>query len=132
VTDDSTPTLTGQAEAGSKVTVYDNGVILGTVTAGSDGKWSYTPTTGISEGEHKFTTDATDKAGNTSPKSDVFTITTDYTPPDASKLAITGVLDSVGEITGNVLSGGVTDDSRPVISGTGTSGDTIFVYAKDS
>ena len=132
VTDDPTPTLTGQAEAGSKVTVYDNGTVLGSVIAGADGKWNYTPTTGISEGEHKFTTDATDKAGNTSPKSDVFTITTDYTPPDASKLAITGVLDSEGEITGNVLSGGVTDDPRPVISGTGTSGDTIFVYAKDS
>ncbi|WP_082450821.1 Ig-like domain-containing protein [Pseudomonas sp. NBRC 111135] len=132
VTDDPTPTLTGQAEAGSKVTVYDNGTVLGSVIAGADGKWNYTPTTGISEGEHKFTTDATDKAGNTSPKSDVFTITTDYTPPDASKLAITGVLDSVGNVTGNVLSGGVTDDSRPVISGTGTAGDTITVYAKDS
>ncbi|WP_037008186.1 Ig-like domain-containing protein, partial [Pseudomonas nitroreducens] len=132
VTDDPTPTLTGQAEAGSKVVIYDNGTVLGSVIAGADGKWNYTPTTGISEGEHKFTTDATDKAGNTSPKSDVFTITTDYTPPDASKLAITGVLDSEGEITGNVLSGGVTDDPRPVISGTGTSGDTIFVYAKDS
>ena len=132
VTDDSTPTLTGQAEAGSKVTVYDNGAILGTVTAGPDGKWSYTPTTGISEGEHKFTADATDKAGNTSPKSDVFTLTTDYTPPDASKLAITGVLDSVGDVTGNISNGGVTDDSRPVISGTGTAGDTITVYAKDS
>ncbi|MFJ3052933.1 Ig-like domain-containing protein, partial [Pseudomonas nitroreducens] len=132
VTDDPTPTLTGEAEAGSKVVIYDNGAVLGSVIAGADGKWSYTPTTGISEGEHNFTTDATDKAGNTSPKSDVFTITTDYTPPDASKLAITGVLDNVGDVTGNIGNGGLTDDSRPVISGTGTAGDTITVFAKDS
>ncbi|NNN28749.1 Ig-like domain-containing protein, partial [Pseudomonas nitroreducens] len=82
--------------------------------------------------DHNFTVDATDKAGNTSVKSDVFNLTTDYTPPDYSKLAITGVLDSVGEVTGNVVNNGSTDDTRPVISGTGTAGDTIFVYDKDS
>uniref|UniRef100_UPI001FAF1B92 Ig-like domain-containing protein n=1 Tax=Pseudomonas sp. 30_B TaxID=2813575 RepID=UPI001FAF1B92 len=132
VTDDPTPTLSGTAEAGSKVTVYDNGQVMGSVIADADGKWSYTPSTGISEGNHDFTVEATDKAGNTSAKSDVFNITTDYTAPDYSKLAITGVLDSVGEITGNVANGGITDDARPVISGTGTAGDTITVYAKDS
>ncbi|MCE4073648.1 MULTISPECIES: Ig-like domain-containing protein, partial [Pseudomonas] len=96
VTDDPTPTLSGQAEANSKVTIYDNGSVLGSVMADANGAWSYTPTTGISEGDHNFTVDATDKAGNTSVKSDVFSLTTDYTPPDYSKLAITGVLDSVG------------------------------------
>ncbi|UCL84704.1 Ig-like domain-containing protein [Pseudomonas sp. HS-18] len=132
VTDDPTPTLSGQAEANSKVTIYDNGSVLGSVMADANGAWSYTPTTGISEGDHNFTVDATDKAGNTSVKSDVFNLTTDYTPPDYSKLAITGVLDSVGEVTGNVVNNGSTDDTRPVISGTGTAGDTIFVYDKDS
>ncbi|NNN26679.1 Ig-like domain-containing protein, partial [Pseudomonas nitroreducens] len=132
VTDDPTPTLSGQAEANSKVTIYDNGSVLGSVMADANGAWSYTPTTGISEGDHNFTVDATDKAGNTSFKSDVFNLTTDYTPPDYSKLAITGVLDSVGEVTGNVANNGRTDDTRPVISGTGTAGDTIFVYDKDT
>ncbi|WP_447753173.1 Ig-like domain-containing protein [Pseudomonas nicosulfuronedens] len=132
VTDDSTPTISGKAEAGSTVVVYDNGQKLGSVVADADGKWSYTPTTPISEGKHDFTADATDKAGNTSPKSDVFTIITDYTAPDADKLAITGVEDHVGTITGNIANGGTTDDPRPVIHGTGTAGDIVTVYSKDA
>ncbi|MDH1053134.1 MULTISPECIES: Ig-like domain-containing protein, partial [unclassified Pseudomonas] len=120
------------AEPGSVVTVYDNGDKLGSVVADKDGTWSYTPTTPIAEGEHEFEVTATDKAGNTSVPSDPFFIVTDYTPPDYDKLEITGVLDSVGDITGNIENGGVTDDSRPVINGTGTAGDTIIVYTKDS
>ncbi|MFV3330712.1 Ig-like domain-containing protein [Pseudomonas sp. NY15437] len=129
VTDDPCPTLSGKAEAGSKVTVYDNNKVLGSVTADNEGHWSYTPTTPLNEGPHDFTVDATDKAGNTSLKSDVFSIITDYTPPAAP--LITGVLDSVGEVTGNIESGGITDDPRPVISGKGTAGDTLIVYTHD-
>ncbi|QFZ83301.1 hypothetical protein GFK26_11270 [Variovorax paradoxus] len=130
-TDDPTPTLSGKAEAGSTVTVYDNGAKLGTAVADANGNWSYTPTTPLAEGEHKFTVTATDKAGNTGAPSGEFTVTTDYTAPDASKLAITGVEDDVGGVLGNIASGGTTDDSRPLISGTGTAGDTIIVSVKD-
>jgi hypothetical protein len=128
VTDDSTPTLHGTAEADSVVTIYDNGKVLGSVTTDSDGQWIYTPTTPLPEGEHHFTVTATDAAGNKSADSDEFVLTTDYTAPDASKLAITGVEDNVGEITGNILSGGNTDDNTPVITGTGTAGNTISIY----
>ena len=132
MTDDSQPTLNGTAEPGSKVTVYDNGQPLGTTTADPSGNWSFTPSKPISEGPHSFTADATDAAGNTGPTSDPYGITTDYTAPDYSKLAITGVLDNVGNVTGNIASGGETDDKRPVISGTGTAGDTVIVYTKDA
>ncbi|GER17706.1 Ig-like domain-containing protein [Variovorax boronicumulans] len=132
LTDDPSPTLSGKAEAGSTVAVYDNGTWLGKVVADAEGKWSLTPTTPLAEGEHKFTVTATDKAGNTSTPSAEFVVTTDYTPADYSKLAITGVEDDVGGITGNVASGATTDDSRPVISGTGTAGNTIVVMVKDS
>ncbi|MNM17104.1 HYR domain protein [compost metagenome] len=131
VTDDPSPTLVGKAEAGSIVTVYDNGAPLGAVTADVDGNWSLTPTTPLNEGQHKFTATATDKAGNTGVPSGEFILTTDFTPPDASKLAITGVEDDVGGITGNVVSGATTDDDHPLLSGTGTAGDTIFVMVKD-
>ncbi|MGO4396168.1 Ig-like domain-containing protein, partial [Variovorax sp. M-6] len=130
-TDDPSPTLSGKAEAGSTVTVYDGGKPLGSVKAGANGDWSYTPTTGLNEGKHEFTVKATDAAGNTSAESDKFTLTTDYTAPDASKLAITGVEDDVGLVTGNVAPGATTDDSRPLIHGTGTAGDTIIVMVKD-
>ena len=131
VTDDPSPTLMGKAEAGSTVTVYDNGSVLGTAQADGDGNWSLTPTTPLNEGTHKFTATATDKAGNTGVPSGEFVLTTDYTPPDISKLAITGVEDDVGGVQGNVVSGATTDDDRPLLSGTGTAGDTIFVMVKD-
>ncbi|WP_236200858.1 Ig-like domain-containing protein [Pseudomonas pseudonitroreducens] len=84
VTDDPAPTLSGKAEAGSTVTLYDNGEEMGSVVADGNGQWSYTPATPLSEGEHLFTVDATDKAGNTSEPSDVFSIITDYTSPVAT------------------------------------------------
>ncbi|MGC4008031.1 MAG: Ig-like domain-containing protein [Pseudomonas sp.] len=96
VTDDSTPTPSGKAEAGSTVTIYDNGAKLGSTTAGADGKWSFTPTTPLSEGEQKFTVDATDKAGNTSPKSDVFSIITDYSGPNSGSTQLT-----IDKVTGD-------------------------------
>ncbi|WP_269791773.1 Ig-like domain-containing protein [Stenotrophomonas sp. Iso1] len=131
VTDDPSPTLVGKAEAGSTVNVYDNGAFLGKADVDAQGNWSLTPTTPLSEGEHTFTATATDKAGNTGVPSGGFVLTTDYTAPDASKLAITGVEDDVGGITGNVASGATTDDDCPLLSGTGTAGDTIFVMVKD-
>ena len=130
VTDDPTPTLAGKAEAGSTVVIYDNGQKAGSTTADKGGNWTYTPTSPINEGPHEFEVTATDKAGNTSAKSDPFDITTDYTAPTAP--AITGVDDHVGTITGPIANGGMTDDQRPEIHGTGTAGDVITVYTKDS
>ncbi|MDH1053112.1 Ig-like domain-containing protein, partial [Pseudomonas sp. GD03903] len=40
-TNDTTPVLSGEAEAGSIVHVYDNGVELGTTVADKDGAWTY-------------------------------------------------------------------------------------------
>ena len=41
VHDTAAQTLTGQAEAGSTVTVYNNGTEIGTTTTGHNGKWTY-------------------------------------------------------------------------------------------
>ncbi len=95
--------------------------------ADSNGDWNWTTPT-LTAGEHKFTVTATDAAGNVSGKSNEFVLTTDYTAPDGSKLAITGFEDSEGAVTGNIVSGGSSDDKQPVISGTGTAGDTITLY----
>ncbi|MBK5143785.1 Ig-like domain repeat protein [Budviciaceae bacterium BWR-B9] len=130
-TDDATPTLNGSAEKNSTVNVYDGETLLGTTTADSNGKWTFT-TDALAEGKHTFHVTATDKAGNVSQPSDDFVLTMDFTAPDASKLAITGVDDQTGIVTGNVKSGDTTDDTRPTISGTGTAGDIITVYTTDS
>ncbi|SNT51718.1 Ig-like domain-containing protein, partial [Pseudomonas nitroreducens] len=132
VTDDSKPVLSGEAEPGSKVIIYDNGLKLGEAVADANGAWSYTPVIALSEGHHDFTVTATDAAGNVSVKSDDYAVDTDYTAPDFTKLSITGVEDHVGPITGNIVNGGETDDARPEISGKGTAGDTVIVFSKDS
>ncbi|MHA7847653.1 Ig-like domain-containing protein [Serratia sp. D1N4] len=134
VTDDANPTFNGSAEPGSVIKLYDNGNLLGSVTADNNGAWTFTPTTPLVEGEHSITTTATDKAGNTSAPSEPFELSTDYTasPTGPEFLAITGVADRVGSEQGTIVSGGITDDSQPLISGIGSAGDTIIVYAADA
>ncbi|WP_414456494.1 Ig-like domain-containing protein [Enterobacter cloacae] len=131
-TDDPTPTLSGKAEAGSTVKIYDQNGLLGEVTAKADGTWSFSPVAKLPEGEHRFHVTATDKAGNTSSASDDFVLTLDYTAPDASKVSITDVVDDFGSVTGSIASGGKTDDNTPLIKGTGAEpGNTITVYNGD-
>ncbi|MEI9884875.1 Ig-like domain-containing protein, partial [Atlantibacter hermannii] len=74
-TKDSTPTLSGEAEPGSTVVIYDNGTEIGSVTADENGNWSFTPATTLDDGEHAFTVNVTDPAGNTSPATAAGTIT---------------------------------------------------------
>ncbi|HBC2538905.1 TPA: Ig-like domain repeat protein [Enterobacter cloacae] len=133
-TDDANPTFNGSAEPGSRVDIYDNGEHIGSTIADDNGAWQFTPTTPLPEGKHHITTTATDEAGNTGPESDDFVLVTDYTPPVASSdvLNITSVMDDVGGRQGNVASGEITDDSKPVINGIGEAGSTVFVYSTDA
>ena len=83
ITRDTTPTLTGTAEAGSTVTIRDGASVLGTTVANSAGAWSFT-TGGLGEGPHALTATATDKAGNTGPASAALAVTIDATLPTAT------------------------------------------------
>ncbi|MCK1348599.1 hypothetical protein IVB52_35045 [Bradyrhizobium sp. CW11] len=58
-------TVSGTAEAGSSVKLYEGTTLLGTATVASDGDWSVT-TPNLKHGSHTFTATATDAAGNTS------------------------------------------------------------------
>ncbi|MFG6657473.1 Ig-like domain-containing protein, partial [Scandinavium sp. M-37] len=109
-TDDTTPKLSGTAEAGSKVTIYDNNTFIGTATANSSGNWSWTTPT-RSEGQHTFRVTATDAAGNTSGKSGGYVVNVDIPDPGPGQAHITSVYDDVGPSTGNVINGGTTDDT---------------------
>ncbi|WP_228307020.1 Ig-like domain-containing protein, partial [Klebsiella oxytoca] len=88
LTNDATPTLSGTAEAGATVTIYDGETVLGTVVAGEDGRWSYTPDA-LDEGSHSLSTTVTDKAGNVSERSPAFELTIDTTAPSASAPEVT-------------------------------------------
>lgn len=82
VTDDPSPTLSGTAEAGTLITLYDAGKVLGQVYADEDGNWSYTPTTNLVEGTHSITATATDVAGNVSEPGESWSFVLDTTPPN--------------------------------------------------
>lgn len=66
ITTDTTPTVSGTAEAGATVTLYDTDgtTVLGTGIA-TGGNWSIT-SSALAAGTHTLTTTATDAAGNVS------------------------------------------------------------------
>ncbi|MCA1453688.1 hypothetical protein I6F35_10745 [Bradyrhizobium sp. BRP22] len=63
--------VSGTAEAGSTVKVYDGSNVVGTATAGTNGSWSVT-TSALSSGTHDLMATATDVAGNVSAASQAF------------------------------------------------------------
>ncbi|MGU9933606.1 BapA/Bap/LapF family large adhesin [Enterobacter asburiae] len=125
-TNDTTPTLTGTAEAGSLITIYQDGSAtpLTTVTADGSGNWSYTPAA-LDEGLHTFEVTAT-LNGQTSGRSPAASVTVDLTAPGTP--AIGAVIDDVGPGTGPLTSGQITNDNQPTLTGTGAVGDTISIY----
>ncbi|WP_058959341.1 Ig-like domain-containing protein, partial [Type-E symbiont of Plautia stali] len=124
-TDDNTPTLTGTAEAGATVSIYDGSTLLGTVVVGADGNWSFT-SPALAEGQHSFTTTVTDAAGNTSGSSDPITFIVDTVAPVAAAGLV--VSDDVGGTQGPLTAGSTTDDNTPTISGTAEPGTYVSVY----
>ena len=86
ITSDTTPTLSGTAENGSTVTVFDGATLLGTVTAGAGG-WTLTTGT-LAEGSHTITVVCTDAAGNASAASAALTIEVDTTAPVVATVAV--------------------------------------------
>ncbi|HAU6319386.1 TPA: Ig-like domain repeat protein, partial [Klebsiella oxytoca] len=128
LTNDATPALSGTAEAGATVTIYDGDTVLGTVVAGEDGRWSFTPDT-LNEGDHRLSTTVTDKAGNVSERSPAFELTVDTVVTPVSDLQVT---DDVAGHTGPLTSGDLTNDATPALSGTAEAGATVTIYDGDT
>lgn len=68
ITNDNTPTLSGKATANAIISIFDGegegAPLLGTTTADNDGNWSYTPSSPLADGDHKFTIEASKVAAN--------------------------------------------------------------------
>ncbi|EKB9455013.1 BapA prefix-like domain-containing protein [Salmonella enterica] len=125
-TNDLTPTFSGTAEAGATITLYENGLVVGTTTAQPDGAWSVSTST-LASGTHVITAVATDAAGNSSPNSTAFTLMVDTTAPQTPIL--TSVVDDVaGGVTGNLANGQITNDNRPTLNGTAEAGSVVSIY----
>jgi len=86
LTKDNTPTFGGDAEAGSKVSIYDGTALLGTVDATGAGRYSFTvaDTDMLGDGTHAITAKATDVAGNVSIASAELNVRIDTEAPDVA------------------------------------------------
>jgi len=84
ITNVTTPVITGTAEAGSTVTLYDTDgtTVLGTAVA-TGGNWSITSSV-LAAGTHTLTAKATDVAGNTGTASTGLDMTIDTVVPTIS------------------------------------------------
>ncbi|MGV3622273.1 MAG: Ig-like domain-containing protein, partial [Archangium sp.] len=108
----TTPLISGTAEAGSTVAVFDGATQVCTAVA-TGGTWSCNTST-LAPGSHTLTARATDAAGNVSPVSNTVTLTVDTTPPAAP--VVTAPAQNA-----------FTNDTTPTFSGTGEAGATVSV-----
>ncbi|SHN44159.1 Ig-like domain (group 3) [Duganella sacchari] len=92
LTNNTTPTITGTAESGSTVTLYDSdgSTVLGTATA-TGGNWSVTAST-LTPGTHNLSAKATDAAGNVSSASSTLAVTIDTSAPSALALSSASIV----------------------------------------
>lgn len=89
-TNDSTPDITGTAEALCTILLYMNGGYAGTVTADGSGNWSFTPASPLKDANHTVKAKARDAAGWDSVFSTECAFTVDTSLP-VSIAAIMGV-----------------------------------------
>lgn len=131
ITDDRTPNLHGRAESNSVVYIhYRNAsgewALLDSVTAGADGRWEY-ETDRLTPGTYEF------QAG-TSATRDVkgkpFGLQIVAQGSVAPEIAM--AWDDVGKITGEVKSGGLTNDTQPELRGSAEANAVVQVeYSRD-
>ncbi len=120
LTNDNTLVLSGTAEAGSTVQVYDGATLLGTATANGSGAWSFATAT-LADGAHSFTAKATDAAGNVGATSAAKAVTVDTAAPTAP--TITAFSPDSG-----VVGDGITNNNTLLLTGTAEAGSTVQVY----
>ncbi len=115
ITNVALPTLTGAAEAGSTVKLYDGTTLIGIGTANATtGAWSIA-TTRLTEGTNSLTATSTDAAGNASVPSGPLAVTLDTTAP--------AVTEALAHDTGASAADQVTSD--PTLTGSGDPGATV-------
>ena len=131
LTNDPSLSISGTAEAGSTVTLFENGVSVNAALADSGGNWSVADPNTLANGTtYQFTATATDASGNTGVLSLSYAVTVDTAPPAAP--VITGATDDVLPVTGAVSNGGTTNDAMITFAGTAQAGSAITIYDTDA
>jgi hypothetical protein len=129
ITNVTTPTFTGTAEAGAIITLYSGGVAVGTGVA-TGGSYSIA-TVSLAEGTPTITAAATDAAGNISGPSTGTTVTIDTTAPAApSAPDLTAGSDSWSpQAAGTTDTDNITNDTTPTFTGTAEADSTVTLYS---
>lgn len=135
VSNDLRPQIKGTGEPGTMVSVYDNGVLLGTTTVADDWAWSYTPTGDLGLGAHSFTVVGS-RADGSGSASTAFVYAVelsvdDMAPPPAATVGapyLWGVSDDVAPFTGSIDRDGSTNDTQPVLYGYADPQTLVSVY----
>jgi hypothetical protein len=120
VTSDTTLTITGSAEAGSRIRLLIDGVGSATTTTAANGTWSVAAPA-LAEGTHTLSATAQDAAGNISAASTGFDITVDLTAPAAP---------TIGGFTADsgVAGDSITNDNTPSLAGTAEPFSSVTVF----
>ncbi len=119
VTSDNLQTFSGSAEAGSTVKIYDNSLLIGSVSANAGGTWSFQTNT-LSDGAHAFNVTAADQAGNVSANSAMLNLRIDSLAPENPSITVSP---AKGTITA-----GMTNSPTLKVAGLAEAGSTIYVY----
>ncbi len=122
ITNVTTPVITGTGTAGDTVKLYNGTTLVGSATVGGTGTWSVT-SSALVAGAHSLTTTQTDVAGNVSPASAVLALTIDTAIP-----AVPAGLTLAPASDSGTLGDDITNVTTPMITGTGTAGDTVKLY----
>nr|WP_301781778.1 Ig-like domain-containing protein [Caballeronia sp. SEWSISQ10-4 2] len=113
----SRPTVTGSADAGDVVMVYDGARLIGTVVANADGPWSYSTTVDIKAGKHQFTVIAMDSNDhdNWSASSEQFVTVVSVTGPQSQTPVAPTITD-------------VSITATPVLTGKSAAGNYVQLF----
>lgn len=122
LTNVTTPTFTGTAEANSTVELFRAGTLsLGTTTADGSGNWSLTLGTPLTAGIYSITAKATDASNNTSTASSALSITLDTTAPGLP------LFTAISNDTGASSTDQITSDPTLILSGTAEANSVVAV-----
>ncbi|RJL01009.1 Ig-like domain-containing protein [Enterobacter chuandaensis] len=125
ITNDDRPTITGTAQDGTTVYLYDgtNPNPIGSAMV-TGGRWTINFDTALSQGEHRFRAVAEDVTGNRSPETGEWVIIVDSVDP----LAATDIelWDDFGT-PGLIANDDTTDDNTPTYRGKGEPGGTAII-----
>ena len=121
ITNVTTPSFTGTAEAGSIVTLLDGASVIGTTVA-TGGTWTITAST-LAAGSHSIAAEATDLAGNMSATSVALATTIE------SAIAAPSMPDLIAELDSGVSNtDNITNVTKPTFTGTAAAGSTVTLY----